>query len=211
MSDVGSLIQTAKAFFATLADNNNRDWWQAHKADYDATLKAPALQLLDDLATPLAALTEAPITSKLFRPHRDVRFSKDKTPYNTHLHMMWQIQSDAQQNPVFFFGIGIDYVTVGVGMMGFEPAVLQNWRKMVDLDTDRITGIVAEAEAAGFTLRAPALKRVPQPFAKDHPAADLLRMKGVVSSKPINSTAEILPAFKAGQPLNALLLSIAEA
>lgn len=211
MSDIGSLIQTAKAFFATLADNNNRDWWQAHKAVYDATLKAPALQLLDDLSAPLADLADAPIRSKLFRPHRDVRFSKDKTPYNTHLHMMWQIQSDAPQNPVFFFGIGIDYVTAGVGMMGFEPAVLQNWRKMVDLDTDRITGIVAGVEGAGFTLRDPALKRVPPPFAKDHPAAHLLRMKGVVASKEINSTDAILPAFTAGWPVNALLLSIAEA
>ena len=210
-----TLITDARMFLRTLAANNSRDWFQANKATYDAQLKAPALALLDDLAAPLAELTGENITTKLFRPNRDVRFSKDKTPYTTHLHMMWQVEAEAPQNPVFFFGIGLDYVTIGAGMMGFDKPVLANWRKMVDLDTDRIMGIVGKVEAQGYSLREPALQRVPAPFGQDHKAALLLRMKGLVASGELNADGPledaILHACRDLWPLNALLVSIAEA
>lgn len=215
MTAYDTLITDARAFFASLSQNNTRDWWAENKSTYDNKLKAPALALQDALSPPLSKLTDTPIKSKLFRPHRDVRFSKDKTPYNTHLHMMWQIESDAPQNPVFFFGIGQDYVTTGAGMMGFDKPVLSNWRKMVDLDTDRIIGIVGGLEKQGFALREPALKRVPPPFDKDHPAARLLRMKGVTASRELAGDGplpdQILSTFQSLWPLNDLLISIAEA
>ena len=215
MSEFATLRSDATQFFDALSVNNNRDWWQENKATYDAKLKAPARALLDQLVDPLAALADAPVTTKLFRPHRDVRFSKDKTPYNTHLHMMWQIAGDAPQNPVFFFGIGRDYVTAGVGIMGFDKPVLMNWRKMLDLDTDRMLQIVKGVTDAGFVLREPALKRVPSPYDKDHPAGELLRMKGVVASRELESgddlPAQLLKTYEAAWPLNALLISIAEA
>ncbi|MEO0916328.1 MAG: TIGR02453 family protein [Pseudomonadota bacterium] len=215
MSEFGSLQNDAVTFFNALADNNKREWWQEHKATYDTQLKAPALALLDQLTPPLSKLADAPIKSKLFRPHRDVRFSKDKTPYNTHLHMMWQIDSDAPQNPVFFFGIGRSYTTVGVGMMGFDKPVLANWRKMVDLDTDRILGIVNGVKDQGFTLREPVLKRVPSPYDPDHKAGHLLRMKGLTASRELDQITDlkgqIMDTFTAAWPINALLISIAEA
>lgn len=210
-----SLIADARSFYTQLNANNTRDWWQGHKSTYDDTLKGPALTLLDELARPLGDLAGEPVKSKLFRPHRDVRFSKDKTPYNTHLHMMWQVESDAPQNPVFFFGIGLDYVTCGVGMMGFDKPVLANWRKMVDLDARRIMGLVSGLEADGFRFREPELKRVPAPHDQDHPAGRLLRMKGCVASRELAGKAalpdQIMNTFRAGWPLNALLISIAEA
>lgn len=215
MPDYDTLITNARAFLTKLDANNTRDWWQENKATYDTKLKAPALALLDDLSTPLSELTDTPIKSKLFRPHRDVRFSKDKTPYNTHLHMMWQLDGDAPQMPVFFFGIGLDYVTMGAGMMGFDKPVLANWRKMVDLDTDRIMGIVKGVEDQGFSLREPALKRVPSPYDQDHPAGRLLRMKGAVASGELAGsgplTDQIMAACRTLWPFNDMLISIAEA
>lgn len=215
MTAYDTLISDARDFYAALDKNNNREWWADHKKTYDDKLKAPALALLAELCAPLATLADAPIKSKLFRPHRDVRFSKDKTPYNTHLHMMWQIEGDAPQNPVFFFGIGMDYATTGAGMMGLDKPVLVNWRKMVDLDTDRITGIITRLENEGFALREPALKRVPPPFDKDHPAERLLRMKGVIAGRELTADGplpdQILNSFQGLWPLNNLLISIAEA
>jgi uncharacterized protein (TIGR02453 family) len=210
-----TLIDDATRFLADLSANNNRDWWQAHKDTYDTRLKGPALALLDHLSGPLGALADAPIKTKLFRPHRDVRFSRDKTPYTTHLHMMWQVDSDAPQNPVFFFGIGLDYVTVGAGIMEFDKPVLGNWRKMLDLDTDRILALTGTVAAQGFTFWEPALKRVPPPYPADHPAATFLRMKGCVASRPLTLhdglAKDILAAFRDIWPLNALLIQIAEA
>jgi uncharacterized protein (TIGR02453 family) len=215
MSDFSTLITDAQAFYAKLHANNTKSWWQDNKATYETRLKAPALDLLATCTPHIAALTDTTISSKLFRPHRDVRFSKDKTPYNTHLHMMWQLESDARQNPVFFFGIGVDYVTCGAGIMGFEKPVLDDWRKFVDLDTKRITGITETLKQKGFAFRDPALKRIPTGFAPDHAAGDLLRMKGVVASKDIGPPTDlptaIQTAFQDAWPLNALLLQIAEA
>jgi uncharacterized protein (TIGR02453 family) len=215
MTQFDPFIANAQAFLHDLKANNTRDWWQAHKAIYDDQLKTPALALMDAVCGPLQKLTGVPALPKLFRPHRDVRFSKDKTPYTTHLHMMWQIAAEAPQNPVFFFGIGLDYVTTGAGMMGFDKPVLSNWRKMVDLDTDRITGIIAGVEAQGFDLREPTLKRVPSPYEADHTAARLLRMKGVVASRELTGegplTKRLEDRFTNLWPLNDLLISIAEA
>ncbi|MBT8410855.1 MAG: DUF2461 domain-containing protein [Octadecabacter sp.] len=84
-----TLIADAQTFLRSLAQNNSRDWFHANKPRYDSALRDPALALLDEMTPRLATLTGYAITPKLFRPHRDVRFSKNKTPYKTHLHMMW--------------------------------------------------------------------------------------------------------------------------
>ena len=210
-----TLISTAQTFYAALSDNNNKEWWAQNRVTYDDTLKPAALALLDDLAPKLAHITDTPVTPKLFRPHRDVRFSKDKTPYKTHLHMMWTLDVPARQAPVFFFGIGVDYVSAGTGIMVFDKPVLEDWRKFVDLDTTRVNQIIGAVEAQGFALRDPALKRVPSAYPADHPAARLLRMKGCVASKDIGTPADLsrtlLDAFEDLAPLAALLLQIAEA
>ncbi len=216
MTSTDTLIPRAQAFYAALDANNTRDWWQENRGTYDDVLKPGAQALLAQMTAPLSHLACEPITTKLFRPHRDVRFSKDKRPYNTHLHMMWQIDSGARQNPVFFFGVGLDYVTAGVGMMGFEKPMLEDWRKFVDLDTARITGIIDEVVAKGYVKREPELKRVPPAFDKDHPAGALLRHKGLTLSAELPADtkdlqAALTTAFTDLWPINALLVQIAEA
>ena len=76
MSAYSTLGQDARRFFDGLAQDNTREWWQANKATYDQQLKAPAMALLEQLSAPLAEVAQTPIKTKLFRPHRAVRFSK---------------------------------------------------------------------------------------------------------------------------------------
>ena len=211
-----TLITDAQAFYATLAQNNKRDWWLENKATYDTKMKVPALTLLDAISPAISQIADVPVKGKLFRPHRDVRFSKDKTPYKTHLHMLWQLQTEGRQNPVFFFGIGVDYVRAGAGMMAFDKPVLEDWRKFADMDYKRMLGIIGGAEAKGYTLREPALKRIPSVYGKDHPAGHLLRRKGLMISGLIDSSTQDLPAailsnFKDLWPVNELLVQISEA
>jgi uncharacterized protein (TIGR02453 family) len=211
-----TLIGDATAFYTALAQNNKRDWWLANKATYDEKLKAPALVLLETLAPALSEIADVPVTAKLFRPHRDVRFSKDKAPYNTHLHMMWELKTQARQNPVFFFGVGLDYVSTGAGIMAFDKPVLEDWRKFADMDADRMMQIIGDVENLGYKLRDPELKRVPPAFDKDHPAGVLLRCKGVVASGQLDRGVTDLPNailsnFKDLWPINDLLIQIAEA
>lgn len=215
MSDLTALVPTARQFYAALDANNTKAWWQDNRSTYDDVLKPGANALLDQLKEPLADLTDSPITTKLFRPHRDVRFSKDKHPYNTHLHMMWQLDGDARQMPVFFFGVGLDYITAGAGMMGFDKPVLEDWRKFVDLDTDRVMGIIGEVQDKGYRFREPELKRVPPAYDKDHIAADLLKRKGLIASGELSDNTKDLAkaltaAFTDLWPINQLLLQIAE-
>ncbi|SEW23450.1 TIGR02453 family protein [Cognatiyoonia koreensis] len=215
MPDFATLITDARKFHSTLAKNNNREWWGAHKDTYDTQLKAPALSLIERLTPEIADLSGLPVTGKLFRAHRDVRFSKDKTPFNTHLHMIWMAKTEGLQDVAFFFGIGQDYVSAGGGIMSFEKPTLENWRLFVDQDQKRILKIVERLKADQFTLREPALKRVPSGYDKDHPAGDLLRMKGCVASRELGQTAtvetDVLAAFAALWPLNNLLIQIVEA
>ena len=206
------LIPTARSFYRQLDANNARDWWQANRAPYDDVLKPGALSLLEDMTAPLSDLADAPVTTKLFRPHRDTRFSKDKTPYKTHLHVLWQV-NEGRQPVAYFFGIEPDQVRIGGGMMAMEKDVLDDWRKFVDLDAPRVARIVDGVKSAGFTLRDPELVRVPRGFAPDHPNADLLRHKSVIATRPLGGTGPLCDRIMNGlnefKPLGDLLLSVA--
>lgn len=167
------------------------------------------------MAPRLHALTGDPVTTKLFRANRDVRFSKDKTPYTTHLHMMWMLQTDARQSPAFFFGINTKEVTIAGGMMEFTKEVLADWRKMADLDGAYLQGKIDAAKAKGFTPWEPKLKRVPAPFGKDHPYGELLRHKGLViathSKTQGDLASELTTAFADIWPVSDMLIGVAEA
>ena len=130
MHNFDLLPSDARTFLSELQTNTSRDWFLANKARYDDSLKAPALALLAALSDRLSALSGAEISTKLFRAHRDVRFSKDKSPYNLHLHMLWAPQGAGTQ-PAYFFGIAQDYVTAGGGIMGFDKQQQADWRAFV--------------------------------------------------------------------------------
>ena len=176
MSDsVRSLVPQARQFLSELSDNNTREWFTAHKARYEAELKQPALALLDIVSADLEKLTRSHVSTKLFRPYRDVRFSKDKTPYHTHLHMLWTAGGIG-----WFCGIAPDYFSAGAGVFGFDKDALMRWREAVATPEGvNISSLISELTAKGARLDEPELKRVPPPHNKDHPRGDLLRRKGM--------------------------------
>jgi len=175
-----SLIADARAFLGQLAQNNDRDWFKAHKAHYESHLRGPALLMLDQVAHDLGRVSGQSLTPKLFRPHRDVRFSKDKTPYHPHLHMMWMIGAKATARPALFLGIDAGSVRIGGGIMSFDKPGLIHWREAVDgRFGDAMQGILDDLAALGLTPNDPPLKRVPAPYAKDHRHGPLLRRKGM--------------------------------
>ena len=74
-------------FLASLKRNNRREWFTQHKSLYQEAVEAPAKAFAFEMEEHLATLTKRPMSGKVFRISRDVRFRKDKTPYNTHVHM----------------------------------------------------------------------------------------------------------------------------
>lgn len=174
----------AMAFLGDLRANNNRDWFTANRPIYDETIGIPAERLLRIMAPRLAVLAGHPVRGKIFRIHRDIRFSKDKSPYNAHLHMAFTAEGRPGmkcEGSGFFLALEPDRLTLGAGVFEFAGAALDAYRKAV---ADRRSGealakILAGLTAAGFRLEGQQLKRVPVPFEPDHPRADLLRRKGL--------------------------------
>ncbi|RVT83920.1 TIGR02453 family protein [Rhodobacteraceae bacterium CCMM004] len=184
--DFTAMADAAQAFFAELRENNDRAWFQARKDRYEAEIGRPAGDFADVIARSLGALTGQDHGAKIFRIYRDVRFSKDKSPYNPWLHILWTETGAPDVAPAFFFSADADGVSGMVGAMGFKGAALTRWRELVDRRGDDLTAALAAAGARLSDYGPAPLKRVPPGYDPDHPHADLLRRKAVIAGGPVD-------------------------
>jgi uncharacterized protein (TIGR02453 family) len=171
--DLSRLLPDARTFLDELAAHNDRAWFKANKTRYDTQLKRPSERLLADIAGWLEKTGTPPPRTKLFRPHRDIRFSQDKTPYHVHLHMMWSLPDGR----AWMLGIAPDYATAGAGIMSFSKDQVERFRAACAAPEG--AQLVAQLER-GWRLDPPDLQRVPPPYPADHPRAAHLRRKGLV-------------------------------
>lgn len=175
-------------FLRDLQANNNREWFQANKTVYEEIYKKPADFFAHMMAERLSEHFGKPFTSKVFRIYRDVRFSKDKTPYNAHLHISFS--PAGQKMPAFFFGLQPDSLTLGAGTFGFQGKSLDSYRTQVLGDAgNELKAIIQQLTDDGFRLSEPALKRTPRGFPDDHANSDLLRYKGFAAWFDFPTTA----------------------
>ena len=170
----------ALKFLKDLKANNNRAWFNDHKNTYERDVKAPAKHFCEEMALSLEKLTGAAHGSKVFRINRDIRFSKDKTPYNAHLHISFIPQGKGAHPPHWFFGLDPTSLTIGVGNFAFEKQQLVDYRERVaGSDGAALAKLLAKLEKGGVRLGKVDLKRVPSPYGQDHPQAELLKRKGL--------------------------------
>ncbi|MEQ8345818.1 MAG: DUF2461 domain-containing protein [Sneathiellaceae bacterium] len=176
----GFLGPEAVSFLQALAANNNRDWFTANKPRYEAVLKRPAAAFATATAGELERRTGLAHEARIYRIQRDIRFAKDKTPYNAHLHIAFTPRIDHPAPPAWMFGLEPDRLVLGAGTFAFPGAVLDRWRaRVAGPDGAALATILSRLQAAGARLDEPELKRVPKPFPADHPQAALLRRKGL--------------------------------
>ena len=158
----------ALEFFEALEADNSKSFWQAHRDVYEQAVKAPMQELLAELEPEFGP-------GKLFRPYRDVRFSRDKTPYKTNI--------AALVGRAGYVSLSCEGLAAGAGMVHLASDQLARYRAAVDDDR---TG--KDLEAAVTAIRAKghdcgpheALKTAPRGFVKDHPRIELLRAKGII-------------------------------
>ena len=193
----------AMGFWHELEAEMNKTWFDANKQRYQTEWVEPFAALLDDCAAKLAPVYKptklgAP---KIMRIYRDVRFSKDKSPYKTWIGGgVWLGDGKRGDGTVAIyahFGVGEDFV--GAGQYVFPDDKLAKWRKVV-ADPKKgpaIAKIVADLRKKKYEVHAyDALARVPKPYDADHPRAELLKMKGLVVSFPDTPRGLIFkPAF----------------
>lgn len=155
------------AFLQGLAANNDRDWFEAHRAEYEAFWLKPGLDLAAELAWPVAKhglYVEPKLNGSLRRIYRDVRFSKDKRPYEPHLHLILSVGPEINKGPGVHLVIGPQGFGHGVGQWAFSPEQLDALRRAF-CDPDKRAAFlagVARAEALGERFGPPDLAKVPK-------------------------------------------------
>lgn len=127
----------------------------------------------------------------MFRIYRDVRFSKDTTPLNAHLHLMWSPAEQDTLAPSWFWGLSPEYFIVGMGVMGLQGESLTRYRAFVDRRGDALQTALDDAHVsvgAEMSDWGPEpLKRVPRPYDPDHAHGALLKRKALAISAPMSA------------------------
>jgi len=192
-------------FLNNLKNNNSKAWFDANKADYQAFIKKPADAFRAALGQDLADLTGHDMMSKQFRINRDLRFSKDKTPYNTHIRMAFWPKGGAfegrdAQPPSFFLSVEPELIRFGTGCMAFSKPVLGRYLNALETGQgEEIENLLDKLTGEGFERSEPDLANVPRGFPKDHPHAGLARHKGLAVwntiSDPQALTGDAATAF----------------
>lgn len=183
-------------FLADLAANNDRAWFQPRKADYERLLKDPMAAFIAALRDRLSArampLDADPIRSP-YRIYRDTRFSRDKSPYKTHLGASFPWTAgvaapDHLRGVGGYFHLEPGEIFVGGGMWHPEPGPLAAWRRLVIEAPGRVHAAVDDP---GFVARfggvdGDRLRRVPAGLPRDHPDAGLLTLKDVTFGRRLD-------------------------
>jgi len=179
-------------FFRALARNQRREWFEVHREEYERGWLAPMKALLEELHDRLDPLfPQHPLAApKVFRIYRDVRFSKDKSPYKTHIGGYVAIDGDGDgpsAAAVLYVHIGASELFVASGQWMMDPQQLTRFRAALldDRRGEALTGILRKLGRAGFEVGShDVLRKVPRGFDPAHPRAELLKRKGLIVSFP---------------------------
>ncbi|MDX1493136.1 MAG: DUF2461 domain-containing protein [Longimicrobiales bacterium] len=188
-------------FLRDLKENNDRAWFAENKARYERELKVPALHLIEDFGPELKELSPhfKATPRSLFRIYRDVRFSKDKSPFKTAagIHFRHDRSKDAHA-PGFYLHVEPDNVFLGVGIWRPGGDALRAIRERIVEKPDAWRKVSrADDFTATFELAGDSLKRGPRDFDHDHPLIDDLKRKDFVGVQEVPesfATREDLPA-----------------
>ena len=195
----------AITFYEGLATDNSRTYWLAHKATYEQSVRAPMLAMLDELSE------FGPF--HVFRPNRDVRFAKDKTPYKDHTGAYGESQGGAG----YYVQFSASGMYIGSGYYDMRADQLERFRAAVDAEASgaELVRLCAAVQKAGLKPGAMGeLKTAPRGYPKDHPRIELLRRKGLITGReyPLakwmhtkQAVAKVRSAWQAGGDVNAWL------
>ncbi len=178
-------------FLADLEINNERPWFEANKDVYKSALLAPTVdfvatvgeRLQAEISSNLHYDTKTNGGGSLMRIYRDIRFSKDKTPYHTYLSgLFWEKPGKKNTRPGFGFRLRADGLDLVAGQFGFDKNGMEAYRAAV-LDEELGPGLVeilGDLEKDGrYSINGDQYKRVPRGYDADHPRAELLKYKGL--------------------------------
>lgn len=172
-----SVSKASLAFLNKLRENNHKDWMQEHKKQYQAS-EVSLKGLYGEILKGVSVLDEIE-KQKIFRINRDVRFSKNKTPYNSHRSVSWS-RLGAHRRGSYYLRIEPGGCAIGGGFFGPEPKDLLRIRKEFEMDSDEIRAILDQNNFKKFYKnfnQSYVVKTAPKGFSKEDPNIDLIRLK----------------------------------
>lgn len=180
----------ALQFLRDLARNNNRPWFQAHKPEYENRVLLPAAAFVVALGRRLKGSNEGihydPRTNgrgSVMRIYRDIRFSKDKSPYKTYIGVrFWQgAKGGSSPTPGYFIHLVPEGAEVYAGIHAFHKSFLNDYRAAVDRESSgaRLQSIVDRLRDSRYEVGGESLKRIPPEYDPEHRRGRLLRFKSL--------------------------------
>lgn len=187
VSTFAGFPEAALDFYDDLEVDNTKSFWAAHKQIHAESVKAPMVALTAALETEFG-------TAKVFRPYRDVRFAKDKTPYKTHQGAFVGLAPSTG----WYVDISARGVRTGGGFYEASPERLSAVRAAIDseLSGRELEQILAELTRSGWSVGGDRLKTKPRGYPADHPRIDLLRHRSLTLGRdhgfaPVIHTSEL--------------------
>jgi uncharacterized protein (TIGR02453 family) len=175
-------------FYDDLEMDNTKSFWAEHKGVYESNVRAPMTALVAELEAEFGA-------AKVFRPYRDVRFAKDKTPYKTHQGAFVAVAPRTG----WYVQVSAGGVRTSAGFYDADGPQLAAYRTAVDevRRGTELEGILADLAAAGYAISGEQLKTAPRGYDREHPRIGLLRHKQLFAGReigfePVVHTPELL-------------------
>jgi len=199
------------AFLRGLARNNNKPWFEAHRESYENDVRAPMRALIEEVDVRLARLAPeitGDLKHSMFRINRDIRFSKDKSPYKTHAACWFRhrdashrVGGDAEEGSAgLYFHLQPRESFVGAGIWMPPRPALDKIRDAIAEDTARFASVVGNPRTRrrfGMLDDGAMLKRMPRGFADDHPAAQWLRYQSFTIGRSLSDKQVLGPRLPA--------------
>lgn len=215
------------AFFKDLTANNNKAWFDEHRAVYDEQVMAPSRLFVEAMGPRLKSIAKGinadpRVNQSLFRINRDTRFSKDKTPYKTHMGIwFWEGPGKRMDCSGFYFQLEPPNIMIAVGLYCFPDLLKGPYREAA---ADPKTGAalrraVNQVEKLGYEIGVTQYQRVPRGYDPDHKNADLLKFGGLVAWHEVKTPAEFfkpdlldlcLEHYQAMKPIHTWLLKLTQ-
>lgn len=171
-------------FLQRLRKNNNREWFEKHKEEYEALVKLPMQSLIYGLQpyfSEFAPEFEVNPQRSLFRIYRDVRFSRDKSPYKTHVaaHFVLRGKPKGTSGLGYYVHVEPGECYIGGGLYIPDSEQLKKIRRAIDSRQKDFRAIVEDEEFCELflPLEGEQLQRVPRGYSEDHPLANWLKFK----------------------------------
>ena len=189
MSSTAHFTPALFEFLAELAGNNNREWFNANKARYERDVRDALVGFVSDFGdrlydiSPHMVADPRPSGGSVFRIYRDVRFSKDKSPYKTNagIHFRHEVGREVH-GPGLYLHLQPGSVFAGIGIWRPNSATVGKIREAIVANPGRWSRIVDdESFASVYSLDSESLKRAPRGIDPEHPLIEHLKLKSFVA------------------------------